>query len=74
MGIVCGAVDCKHNGEMNECELKKITLNDCYYHTVNEGIQHFWRCKQYEKSEETKRIEELFMELLKEQGMEIINR
>ena len=72
MGIICAAVDCKHNSENNRCKLDKVTLSDHYIHTVYEGRQHFLRCKQYEKSEETKRMEEKFMKLLKEQGMEII--
>lgn len=72
MGIICTSSDCKHLGINNRCLLSNVTLSDHYIHTVHEGFQHFWQCKQHETSEEAKRIEELFMKLLKEQGMEII--
>lgn len=61
MEIICAAVDCKHNSENNRCKLDKVTLSDHYIHTVNEGLQHFWRCKQYEESEESKHLLELFL-------------
>lgn len=70
--ITCTAIDCKHIDDMNCCRLNEINLSDHYIHTVHEGLQHFWQCKQHETSEEAKRIEELFMKLLKEQGMRII--
>lgn len=72
MGIICASSDCKHLGINNRCLLSNVTLSEHYMHTVNEGLQHFWRCKRYEQSAESKRIEELFMKLLKEQGMEVI--
>lgn len=58
--IKCGSVDCKHNDDSNICQRSNIALSDCYYHTVNEGFQHFWKCKQYEESEELKSIKEAF--------------
>lgn len=70
--ITCAAIDCEHIDDMNCCRLKEINLSEHFIHTVHEGLQHFWRCEKYEKSEEAKRMEEKFMELLKKQGMEII--
>ena len=50
MRIKCGSVDCKFNSVKNTCQYKgTLCLSECYYHTVNEGLQHFWRCKQYEE-------------------------
>lgn len=63
--LTCGSLDCKHNGNKYRCDLKKVTMNEAYYHTVNQGLQHFWQCKQYEKSEETKAFEEQFKKLMK---------
>ena len=66
--ITCASVDCRHNGNKCKCLLNKVTLSEAYYHTVNEGLQHFWRCKQYEKSEETKAFEEQFKKLMGEES------
>ena len=63
--IKCASVDCRHNGNKHKCLLNKVTFSEAYYHTVNEGLQHFWRCKQYEKSDEVKAIEEQFHRLMK---------
>lgn len=73
MGVICAAVDCEHiDDEAHCCRLKRIVLSEHYMHTVNEGLQHFWRCKQYEQSAESKRLEEEFKKLLKEQGVEVL--
>lgn len=71
--IICAAIDCEHIDDMNCCRLKEISLSEHFIHTVHEGVQHFWQCKQYEKSEETKRLEEKFIKLLKEQGVLVFN-
>lgn len=70
--IICASSDCEYLGINNRCLLSNVTLSEHFIHTVHEGLQHFWRCKQYEKSEESKRLEEQFTKLLKEQGMEVI--
>lgn len=62
--IKCGSVDCKHNDDSNICQKSNIALSDCYYHTVNDGLQHFWRCRQYEKSDRAKQIEKQMKEFL----------
>ena len=63
--VTCGAIDCKHNGNKCKCLLNKVTLYEAYDYTANEGLQHFWRCKQYEKSDEVKALEEQFHRLMK---------
>jgi len=67
--ITCAAIDCKHIDDHNRCRLKKISLSEHYIHTVHEGLQHFWKCKMYEKSEETKKLERMFIECLKKDGI-----
>lgn len=58
--VKCGSVDCKYNSDNGICEKSNISLSDCYYHTLNEGFQHFWRCRNYEQSDEAKSLEEEF--------------
>lgn len=67
--ITCAAIDCEHIDDYNCCRLKEISLSEHYIHTVHEGLQHFWRCKMYEKSEQTKRLERMFMECLRKDGI-----
>ena len=67
--ITCAAIDCEHIDDMNCCRLKEISLSEHYIHTVHEGLQHFWKCKMYEKSEQTKRLERMFMECLRRDGI-----
>ena len=58
--IKCGAVDCKHNADDNKCMELIISLEDCYCHTAHEGFQHFWRCKNYEQCEWSKKMKKIF--------------
>lgn len=67
--ITCAAIDCEHIDDMNCCRLKEIKLSEHYVHTVHEGLQHFWTCKMYEKSEETKRLERMFIECMRKDGI-----
>lgn len=67
--ITCAAIDCEHIDDMNCCRLKEISLSEHYIHTVHEGLQHFWQCKMYEKSEQTKRLERMFMECIRKDGI-----
>ena len=67
--ITCAAIDCEHIDDMNCCRLKGISLSEHYIHTVHEGLQHFWRCKMYEKSEQAKRLEQWFIECAKKDGI-----
>lgn len=66
MGIVCASLECEHNNGNCRCKLKKVTLSDHHIHTVNEGLQHFWRCKQYEENEMSKRFREDFLKVMEE--------
>lgn len=36
-------------------------MNDCDIMTVNDGRQHFHKCKMYEKNEEYKELEQAFL-------------
>ena len=67
--IICAAVDCAHVDDYNCCRLNKVTFNEHYVHTVHNGLQHFWTCNMYEKSEETKRLERMFMECMRKDGI-----
>lgn len=59
--IKCASIDCEYNGRNNACNYKgQILLFDCYYLTVNEGRQHFWRCKRYKESEQSQSIKKYF--------------
>lgn len=67
--VKCASIDCKWNNDNSMCSYKGILLlNDSYYHTTNEGRQHFHNCKMYEKSESAKLIEENFTSWMKEKG------
>lgn len=57
--VICAAEDCEYCSNDHICGLKELKLADCYYQTVYEGRQHFWRCKQYQKSKKAKQIEKM---------------
>ena len=67
--ITCASLDCSHIDDRNCCLLNKIDLNEHYIHTAHEGLRHFWTCKMYEKSERAKRLEKMFMECLRKDGI-----
>lgn len=54
--VICGAVDCKWNGEDCECNADKIHLGDHYINTAYDGVKHFAKCHKYKMSEESKRL------------------
>ena len=64
--VVCASIECRYNDENNFCTRDEIILSDHSLHTVWEGVQHLWRCKCYEESDEAKRIKELWKEYFKE--------
>lgn len=72
--IRCASIDCKWNSDTNMCKYGRtghtLLIGDTYTHTVNDGVQHFHRCKGYEKSEEAARLESEFLKQLAEK-MEI---
>lgn len=69
MRIKCASVECKYNSDKNMCQYKgTLLLSDTFIHTVNEGFQHYHRCKMYEMSEEAARLEKDFISLMEERG------
>ena len=62
--IICGAVDCEHNRDGYHCDADKIVLSEHSVMTVWEGRQQFWKCDQYEMSEQSKRLYEEFKRLI----------
>ena len=52
MSVYCAAVECKYNGNSNKCTAKKISLSSHSVMTLWEGRQDFWKCKNYEVSDE----------------------
>lgn len=62
--VLCGTIECRYNAD-NICTAETINLSNHQMHTVYEGVQNLWRCKQFEKSDEARRIEQMWKELLK---------
>ena len=56
--IVCPSTECIHNGKDCVCQCKKVQLSWSNVATVNEGRQDFWTCKNYERSQEDKELED----------------
>ncbi len=67
MSVYCAAFDCKYNGRTNRCTAKRITLSWHSVMTVWEGRQEFWRCKNYEVSDEAKRLQETIKQMMEDQ-------
>lgn len=61
--VECAAIECKYNNDCI-CTRESINLSNHQMHTVYEGVQNLWRCKQFEKSDEARRIEKMWKELL----------
>ena len=68
--VFCVCAECEYNNsDQNCCTLDNLLLSDCMCHTVNEGLQHFWKCKNYKKSNAFEEIEKSlqnFMEKINE--------
>ena len=65
MAVVwCAVVECKHN-KGNKCKAREITLNESRLHTLWNGVEQVWRCKQFEMSDEAKRMEALVEEFMR---------
>ena len=64
--IHCAAADCKYNSKNNTCTAKEIYMSDHSIMTMRDGRQHFWRCKQYEESEMSKRFMKDFLKVMEE--------
>lgn len=64
MAIVnCAAIECKHN-KYTVCGAERIDLNESRVHTVHNGVEQFWRCKQFELSDEAKQIQAEYAKFL----------
>ena len=51
--VYCASIECKyHDG--NKCTAKKIALSAGSVHTVWNGIEDIWYCKQFELSDKAK--------------------
>lgn len=59
MTVYCASVDCKYNGDKNRCTAKGISLSSHSVMTVWDGRQEFWKCKNYEMSEEYRNVLEM---------------
>lgn len=51
--IKCPSGECVHNLD-NVCQAKSISLSWCSIMTKWEGRQEYWKCKDYEVSDEYK--------------------
>lgn len=56
MSVYCGAIECKYNNDRNRCTAGKIVLSSHSVMTVWEGRQDFWKCKNFELSDQSKAI------------------
>lgn len=70
--IICASVDCAYNGDNHTCTANRIMMSECHIMTVYDGRQLFWQCKQYEMSEQSKRLYEDFKRILKNDGIQSI--
>lgn len=69
--IKCASVECKYNNDSCHCTYKgELILCDCYVVTLNEGRQHYHRCKMYEMSERAKQLTDDFVKFMEERGLE----
>ena len=60
MKLFCATSECKYNDDHNQCTAHEVYLNDLSIMTVWEGRQHLWKCRQFEMSDDAKRICEEF--------------
>ena len=61
--IFCASVDCKYNSDENTCTSKEVNLSDMYEYSrphKNDDDVHFWKCRTYVESDQTKRIKMFF--------------
>lgn len=64
--VICACPECKYNNDNNECTAEKILLSSGNIMTVWEGRKDVWVCQQFEMSEESKRIANMFENMMKE--------
>lgn len=61
--VYCAAIECKHNKD-NKCKAKSICLSEGLVHTVWNGVEQIWRCKEFEMSEDAKRMQEELAQIM----------
>lgn len=65
VSVKCADISCKYHSEHSDtCKAKKISLSWHSVVTTHDGRKKFLRCKQYEESEEYKRIVENYKRFL----------
>lgn len=55
--VWCAEIECQHN-KNNTCRRKEINFSAGHVHTIHQGFLHVWCCKNYELSEDTKKLME----------------
>ena len=63
--VWCAAGMCKWNDD-NRCRAKEINLSEGHLHTVHQGFKQVWTCRAFEMSENAKRLQAQFEEILRE--------
>lgn len=66
--VICPSVECIHNGKRYICNCDKVELKWRNMATVNEGRVDMWICKQYELSDDAKKITEMFISKAESKG------
>ena len=69
MRVYCASQECKYN-DRNRCIAETISLSCHSVMTYHDGRQDFWKCKQYEMSEDSKRIFECLKAIIDKQNKE----
>ena len=64
--VKCAAYDCKYNSDKNICTAKDINLGWTSCMTLWDGRQEFWKCRNFEMSEESRMIKEKLDEIGKD--------
>ena len=65
--VYCADTTCEFNGDNGVCTQKKIALGWSSVITLWDGRQEYQRCKMYQKSEQSRQIEEQFRKLMVEE-------
>ena len=62
--IKCPSGECIHNSDSNVCQAKSISLEWFSIMTKWEGRQEYWKCKEYELSDEYKVMAHQFKKIM----------
>ena len=62
--ILCPNIECVNYSERG-CRAKTVHLSEIHTHTVHNGFQQFWKCKEYNVTEQWKKIEDIIYEAQK---------